>query len=328
MVSERRADIHGTSLLDVLVSRKRWEAIDICSFDLIPTSTCSLPQFEPGAHIDVHLQNGLVRQYSLSNSHEERDRYRIAVLRDPRSGGGSVAMHDEVHEGTQIRISPPKNFFALGTPTSHCLLLAGGIGITPLLCMATALTRSSANFALHYSCRSKTRAAFYEEIRASAIEQSTHFYFDDEGSALDLPKVLGESPANTQIFACGPNGFLNYVLTTAAAAGVPDEDVHREYFGGNAGAIAAGDAFQVIVASTGERIDVASDETVVTALSKRGIDIAVSCEQGVCGTCTTRVLDGVPDHRDYFLTARERANNNVFTPCCSRSKTKTLTLAL
>lgn len=315
--------------LQVRVVQKRAEAEGIASFELARVDGAPLPPFSAGSHIDVHLPGGLTRQYSLCNASHESHRYRIAVLRDPASRGGSVAMHDGVNEGDLITISTPRNHFALH-PAERTLLLAGGIGVTPLLCMADRLARTGAPFALHYCTRSAERTAFVEEIGASGMAPHVHFHFDAGApeQKLDLPAVLAQPGPDARLYVCGPAGFIDYVVNTAKGLGWPQDRIHLEYFGAPAQDTSGDEGFEVRIASTGKVYPIAADVSVVEALRKEGIDILTSCEQGVCGTCITRVLEGEVDHRDMYLTDEEKAANEQFMPCCSRARSKLLVLDL
>ncbi len=314
--------------LTVRVLRKMSEALDICSFELATEDGRPLPAFAAGSHIDVQLPGGLTRQYSLCNDPQETQRYLIAVLRDPASRGGSAAMHDAVAVGQLLQISPPKNHFALVHAAPRSLLLAGGIGITPLLCMAERLSRAGADFELHYCIRSRERAAFAGRIEASAFARSAHFHVDDgaAGQRLDLPDLLGTPRADEHVYVCGPNGFMDAVLGTARAAGWPEAQLHFEFFGAEAVQSAGDRAFEVQLASSGRVVPVAAGQTVVQALADAGIELLTSCGQGVCGTCLTRVLAGAPEHRDLYLTPEEQAANDQFLPCCSRAHSDRLVL--
>jgi len=317
-------------LLTVRVARKRHEALDICSFEFTSEDGSPLPSFSAGSHIDVHLPAGGVRQYSLCNSPTERSRYLIGVLRDPQSRGGSVAMHEQVHEGDRVRISSPRNHFELERSPAGTILFAGGIGITPILCMAERLSAAGELFEMHYSTRSRDRTAFLARIKGAAFASSVQFHFGDADPSerLDMRKVLAKPHGGRHVYVCGPRGYIDAVLEAAKAEGWPDEQVHREFFAGQVDEAADSDAFQVKIASTGQCIDVPQKVSVIEALAAAGIEIPTSCEQGVCGTCITRILDGIPDHRDSYLMPHEQAQNDQFTPCCSRSKTPILVLDL
>lgn len=317
-------------MIDVVVTRKRLEAEGIYSFELAPAEDSMLPAFSAGSHIDVHLPNGLVRQYSLCNHPEERHRYLLGVLLDPASRGGSQAMHEQVHEGSRLRISEPRNLFPLERAAGYSVLFAGGIGITPILCMAERLARIGAPFELHYCGRSAGRMAFIEYIRHSALADCVHVHVDDgeESQRLDSARVLSAPASDRHLYVCGPNGFMEHVLSTARVQGWAEAQLHREYF--TAAAVPAGEAggFEVQLASTGQCFQVPAARSVAQVLLEAGIDIPLSCEQGICGTCITRVLEGEPEHRDMFLTDAERARNDQFTPCCSRARSARLVLDL
>ena len=317
-----------TSTLTVRVARKWQEAQDICAIELVAEPGQALPGFSAGSHIDVHLPGGLTRPYSLCNDPAERHRYLIAVLRDPASRGGSQAVHEQVHEGQVLQISAPKNHFNLVHDASRHLLLAGGIGITPLLCMADRLANTGADFALHYCTRSRERAAFVQRIRQSAFAQRAEFHFDDgpPDQKLDLAALLATPPAGMHLYVCGPKGFMDAVLGTARARGWPEAQLHYEFFAAEVVHSADEASFEVQVASTGAVVTVAPNQSVLQALMAVGVEIPFACEQGVCGTCLTRVLQGVPDHKDSYLTPEEQAAGDQFMPCCSRARTPRLVL--
>ncbi|WP_176154229.1 PDR/VanB family oxidoreductase [Burkholderia vietnamiensis] len=316
--------------LTVRVTRKWQEARDICGFEFVADDGSPLPRFDAGAHIDVHLPGGLVRQYSLCNDPRHGDRYRIAVLRDADGRGGSRAIHDEVRQGDTLRIGMPRNQFPLARDASHHLLLAGGIGVTPMLSMAEQLSAAGESFDLHYCARSLERMAFVEQINTAAFRDRTRLHVDDGDAAqrFDLPAALDAAPAGTHLYVCGPRGFMDAVLDAARARGWPDARLHYEFFGGAVVASGAERAFQVRLASSGKVVDVPADCTVVAALAAHGIDVLTSCEQGICGTCVTRVLEGEPDHRDSYLTEAEQAAGDQFMPCCSRARSDLLVLDL
>lgn len=316
--------------LRVRVARKVIEAEDICSFELVAADGRLLPAFSAGSHIDVHLPDGLVRQYSLCNDAAETHRYLIAVLKDPASRGGSRAMHERVREGDELIISPPRNHFALAHEARHHLLLAGGIGITPLLCMAERLAATGAAFTMHYCTRSRARTAFASRIAASAFAAQVQFHHDDgpPEQQFQLEAVLAGADEHTHLYVCGPQGFMDAVLGAARARGWPESRLHYEFFSAEPVSTEGDRPFEVVLASSGRVVPVAAGQTVVQALAACGVDVMVSCEQGVCGTCLTRVLEGEIDHRDVYLTPEEQAAGDQFTPCCSRAKSARLVLDL
>ena len=254
----------------------------------------------------------------------------IGVLKDPASRGGSQAVHDHVREGDVLTISVPRNHFALSGVAKEHLLLAGGIGVTPILCMAERLAHTGADFTLHYATRSKERTAFRERLQASSFADRVRLHHDDgpDEQKLDLKALLATPVPGTHLYVCGPRGFMDAVLGTARASGWPEAQLHYEFFGAEVRASDSAGAFEVKLASSGRVIPVAKEQTVTQALTAAGVDVMVSCEQGVCGTCLTRVLEGQPDHRDSYLTPEEQAASDQFMPCCSRSRTPLLVLDL
>jgi vanillate O-demethylase ferredoxin subunit len=316
--------------LSVRVARKQLEAEDVLSFELVAADGALLPAFSAGSHVDVQLPGGLTRQYSLCNDPTESHRYLIGVLRDPASRGGSAAMHDQVQEGQLLTISTPKNHFPLAHEARRHLLLAGGIGVTPILCMAERLANTGADFEMHYCTRSPARTAFRERIAQAGFAPRVQFHFDDGDPAqkLDLAALLAQPAEGLHLYVCGPKGFMDAVLSTARAQGWPEARLHYEFFSAEVTHSATDASFEVQLASSGKVVRIAPDKTVVQALSEAGVEVPISCEQGVCGTCLTRVIEGVPDHRDMYLTPEEQAANDQFLPCCSRAKTPRLVLDL
>lgn len=314
-------------MIEVQVVSRKTEAQGICSYELARLDESPLPAFSAGSHIDVHLPDGLIRQYSLCNHPDERHRYLIGVLKDPASRGGSQHLHEQINTGDRLHISEPRNLFPLVHEARRSLLFAGGIGITPILCMAERLAHSNADFELHYCARSSDRAAFVERIRQSAFADRVFVHFDEQPETLmNAAQVLANPQTDVHLYVCGPAGFMQHVLDSARTQGWAEDRLHREYFAAAAIDSSHDGSFSVKVASSGQIIEIPADKTVVAVLESHGIDIPMSCEQGVCGTCLTNVLEGIPDHRDMFLTEEEQACNNQFTPCCSRSKSPLLVL--
>ena len=322
----------NVSALTVRVARKAHEAVDICTFELVHAEGDDkpLPAFSAGSHVDVQVPGGLTRQYSLCNQPSESHRYLIGVLRDPASRGGSQALHDRLGEGDTLQISAPKNHFPLAHEATHSVLLAGGIGVTPILCMAERLAITQASFEMHYCTRSAERTAFRERIAASSFAPRVQFHFDDGAAEqkLDAERLLATVRAGTHLYVCGPKGFMDWVLGTARSAGWPEAQLHYEFFGAEVAKSDDDAGFEVQLASSGRIVVVARDQTVVQALAAAGVEVATSCEQGVCGTCLTRVLEGQPDHKDMYLTPEEQAANDQFLPCCSRARSARLVLDL
>jgi ferredoxin-NADP reductase len=317
-------------LLELRVACRQQQAFDVCSFDLVHPEGNLLPAFEPGAHIEVHLPSGLTRQYSICSDPNDRHRYRIAVLREATSRGGSRAMHEEIKDEHVLRASLPKNHFSLAPEARYSILLAGGIGITPLLSMAHHLWRHDAAFDLHYCAKSVGHAAFARDLESAPFSSRVrqHFSRIDGGRRLDLVSMLNAAPADAHVYVCGPRGFMESVLEAARAQAWPTQQLHSELFGAEVVHLDSDGAFEVELVRSGQVVTIPKDRTVIEVLHTNGIPVPASCEQGVCGTCLTTVLKGIPDHRDSYLTDDERRLNNQFTPCCSRSKTERLVLDL
>lgn len=314
-------------LIPVRIKSKFAVADDIHALDLVPVDGGRLPGFTAGAHIDVEVGPGLVRQYSLCNHPGETDRYRIAVLRDPMSRGGSARIHDDFVEGAVVRISAPRNHFELDDSAGRSILVAGGIGVTPMLAMAAHLQERGGEFDLHYCTRSRSRTAFHDDLVDADFAHRLHLHLDDGPADLrfDPDKAIGAPEPGVHVYVCGPQGFIDWVLTSARAQGWPEASLHREYFSASPVAADGDTAFDLRINSSGAVYTIPADRAVVDVLAEHGIEIPVSCQQGICGTCITRVLEGVPDHRDMVLLGTE---TDEFAPCCSRSRTPLLVLDL
>jgi len=316
--------------LQLRVARKSMEAGGVAAFELRSPDGVELPAFTAGAHVDVFLRDGLVRQYSLCNAPHERDRYVLGVQRKADSRGGSIAMHDEVHEGSVVGIGLPRNLFPM-VPARRSLLFGAGIGITPLLSMAEALHTRGEDFELHYSARSPEQAAFRAQLAAAAYADRVRFHFSAGPGAnrLELPPLLSTPDPEARLYVCGPTGYIDDITAFASAHGWRGDQVCVERFGAAPVASVDGEQpFDVVLARSGRRFTIAPGQAIHEVLLDAGVDVPLSCEQGVCGTCLTRVLAGVPDHRDSFLDASEHARNDCMTVCCSRARSPELVLDL
>jgi len=318
------------TLIQVQVAARKELAEGIAGYELAPAEGAELPDFRAGAHIDVHLSGGLIRQYSLYDLPGEHRRYRIGVLRDPQSRGGSVRLLDTVREGDALAISAPRNHFGLHAGPDRSLLFAGGIGITPILCMAQQLAQEGRPFELHYCGRSLDRMAFIDRMREAGYASQVQIHVDDGAAAqqLDARLAIGAPAADKHLYVCGPTGFMDHILGTARALGWTEDRLHREYFAAAPVDHSADGPFELELRRSGRVIQVAADQSAAQAMLDAGVELSLSCEQGVCGTCMTAVADGVPDHRDLYLTEEEHARNDRFMPCCSRSSTPRLVLDL
>lgn len=290
-----------------------------------------LPPATPGAHLDLHLVApglDLWRQYSLCSDCAQTGHYEIGVLRDPNSRGGSEAVHRLARPGAVFRVEGPRNHFPLDETAGRSVLIGGGIGITPMLAMAQRLHALGRPFTLHYCTRSEPLTAFRAMIAAAPWAAQVVFHHDDRdaGQRLDLTRDLPPPAADSHIYVCGPQGFMDWVIGTAEAAGHRPANVHREYF--SAEVDTTGTSFEVVAQRSGLTVTVGPEDTIARALARAGVKIEVKCEEGVCGTCVTDVLDGTPDHRDKFLTEDEREEGTMICACCSRACSKTLVLDL
>nr|WP_244201317.1 PDR/VanB family oxidoreductase [Paraburkholderia rhynchosiae] len=322
MLQRRQRPVARDVRLVLRVAKKTIEADGVCSFELRDPAGRRLPRFACGAHIDVRLGDGLVRQYSLCGDPRERRRYLIAVLRVADSRGGSAALHERVHAGDLLEIGMPVNQFALDEMAPRSLLLAGGIGITPILGMAERLARCHADFELHYFGRSRSRAAFVQQLMRAPFASRVQFHFTDErsGQRFDVERLLASQSPGTHLYVCGPAGFIDAVLCAARKRGWTERQLHWERFASSAPKPKAPHAFDVQLASTGKVYRIPEHKSVAVSLAEHGIRIPTSCEQGVCGSCVTRVIAGEVEHLDCVLTAVQRERHGHFTPCCSRAK--------
>lgn len=312
-------------LIDVEISQRDAHTDSVSVFELKPLKGAILPPFEAGAHIDVVVEQGLIRQYSLSNDPAEAGIYRLGILRDPNSRGGSERIHAAFQVGTKIQISAPRNHFPLNLDAHRTVLVGGGIGITPMLTMAYTLKAAGKSFELHYCCRTRASAAFLEELHREFGDQ-LFLHFDDEGDEqrFNPQQVLPPADAGTHLYVCGPSGFMDWLIEISRQIGYSDDCIHFEYF--NAEVDSSGAAFEVVAARSGKTVKVQEGQSITDALASVGIKVKVSCEQGVCGTCLCDVIEGMPDHKDRFLTEEEKEDNDQIVVCCSRAKSERLVL--
>lgn len=310
--------------LSVTVTARRITATDICEVDLRAV-TGALPTAQPGGHVDVQLGNGLTRQYSLVNAPGEQDRYVIGVKREPASRGGSAWIHDELRVGDTLTISEPHHQFVLRRDSLRTLLIAGGIGITPLLAMAQALHANGLTFELHYFAQATEHVAFGDRLDRLGDAVRLHLGRTPAQTAADLDDLLAGPGGGDHVYACGPGPMLDAVRATAARHGWPDPTVHFEYFA-NASAIDTGGSFEIELARSGITATVPAGVSVLDVLAANGVALASSCRQGACGTCAVTVLDGTPLHQDVYLNATERAANQRMMTCVSRAEGARLVL--
>jgi vanillate O-demethylase ferredoxin subunit len=312
------------------VSAVERETPAISAFELVDPEGRELPAFTAGAHLDLFLPSGLVRQYSLCNPPQERDRYRIAVLLENDGRGGSREMHERVSEGALLEVTAPRNNFPLSNAARSHLLIAGGIGITPMLAMVWELARRGADWRLHYCTRSPEDTAFYELLAAPRFAEHMAFHHDggDPSKGLDVASLLAGVREGTHVYCCGPAGLM--AAARAAGAHLLPGRLHFEHFSvdQSVAAGAADGAFEVEIASSGQVIEIPADRSILETLEDHGIEVEHMCTEGLCGTCIVDVLEGIPDHRDVVLDDEEKASNKLMTVCCSRAKSGRLKLDL
>jgi ferredoxin-NADP reductase len=300
------------------------EAIN--GYELVDPRGRDLPRFTAGAHVCLRLGD-LFRDYSLWNDPAERRRYCIAVLRETDRDGVSRRLHDTIRVGDLVEVSPPRNDFPLDAGAERYLLIAGGIGITPIMSMVAELRRRRADFQLHYCSRSPEQTAFVEELALLAAQGRAHFHHDggDPSRGLDVASVLREPSAGTHLYYCGPAPLM--AAAAEAAKEWPAGTVHYEYFTEPpAGSGLEDHPFRVKLARHGGEYEIPAGETIVSVLRRHGIRVPTTCELGYCGACLTRYLEGEPDHRDQVL--RDFGRGRYALICCARSQTPVLVLDL
>lgn len=314
--------------LELLVHRMTWEADDVLSVELVHPEGKPLPGWEPGAHIDVHT-GGQIRQYSLCGDPADTGRYRIGVLKEPSSRGGSAHLHTKVRPGATLTVQGPRNHFPLVDAESY-VFIAGGIGITPILAQARAAAARGRTWRLWHGGRTRASMAFGDELTGLAAgDGAVVFHPQDEHGHLDLESILGTVGASTVVYCCGPEPLLAAVESACAERGIGGR-LHVERFAAvKADPPAGGEqAFEVECARSGRTVRVGPAESIADALESAGVPIETSCRDGICGTCETRVLAGTPDHRDMLLSADEHAAGDSMMICVSRCASDRLVLDL
>ncbi|WP_285773620.1 PDR/VanB family oxidoreductase [Microtetraspora sp. NBRC 13810] len=309
---------------DLVVVARGDEAEGVVGVRLALPSGGTLPAWTPGAHIDVLLPGGPVRQYSLCGDPAERARWRIAVLREPGGRGGSRWIADELAEGATVRVRGPRNNFPL-RPAERYVFVAGGIGITPLLPMVGAVAAAGADWVLHYGGRTRASMAFLGELARHG--DRVHVHPQDETGLLDLDAVLGGPERDALVYCCGPAGLIEAVELRCRDRAPGTLRVER-FAAAPVAAEGEDTAFDVVCARSGLTVPVPAGTSVLQALEDAGIDVLSSCTEGICGTCETVVLEGEPDHRDSLLTDEERAAGDTMMICVSRCRGARLVLDL
>lgn len=314
-----------SNIMKLRVLSREVQGENVVILSLVSAGGEDLPAFTAGAHVDLHFNNEITRQYSLCGSSSNAKVWRLGILKDPSSRGGSLAAHS-LQEGDEVEVGIPRNLFPLDKTASYTYLFGGGIGITPLLAMADELQSEGHSFEMHYCGRSRQRMAFVEELSSCAYASKVSMHCDDEGEEqrLKLAELMQQAPVNSHVYVCVPEGFMEWVISTALQNSLPIERVHKEYF--NKELDLSGNTFEIELPEQGITLQVRADQTIVGALAEAGIRVKVSCEQGICGTCLANVLEGTPEHRDSYLTDEEKEDNDQIILCCSRSKSEKLVI--
>lgn len=310
--------------MKLVLERVDRETDQISVFRFAAADGSKLPVYEPGAHVEFDVGPAGTRAYSLIDWPQETGTFDIAVQREDEGQGGSKAMHG-LAAGQVVTANGPKNDFPLAEKPGFSLLLAGGIGITPLISMATHLHDAGQAFELHYAARTASRMGFAESLKV-AFGEAVQLYFDD-AEPIDLSALMRKQVAGTEVYICGPRGMIDAARSAASEAGIPDSAVHVELF--SSPESQGGDAsFEVEVHDTGQVVTVAPDQTIIEALEEAGLDVMYDCQRGDCGICQTDVISGEPDHRDVVLSDAEKASGKVMQICVSRAKSARLVLDL
>jgi tert-butyl alcohol monooxygenase/tert-amyl alcohol desaturase reductase len=324
--------------LTVRVKSITYQGRYINQYEVVSLDAGELPPFEPGDHIDLYFRDGRIRQYSLCNDPAERHRYLFTVLREEEGRGGSKAIFDLVHVGRVLKISRPRSNFPLASEADRHLLVAGGIGITPIMSMLYSLAHRKADYFLYYCTRSPANTAFREELSNPLFEGRVKVHHDEGVPVrmLEFDRLLAQYSPGTHLYYCGPPGFM--AAMAKASSHWPAGAVHYELFSLPSGAssvpddLMAGESnvievgYRIKLARSGVEFVVPPDKSIVNVLRENGIDVPTSCEAGLCQTCKTRYLEGEPEHRDYVLD--DEAQKEFILVCCSRSKSPVLVLDL
>ncbi|WP_326835027.1 PDR/VanB family oxidoreductase [Amycolatopsis rhabdoformis] len=327
--------IPGDEEFPVRVVGCRWEAAGVVSLRLERPDGGTLPPWEPGAHVELTLPSGRIRHYSLCGPREDPHGYTIAVLREPSGRGGSAEIHDTGLVGRELRIRGPRNNFPL-RPASSYVLVAGGIGITPILSMARELAARGSAWRLYYGGRSLRSMSFLPAVDslAGSAAAPVEVRAEDESGLLAIADIVADAPAGAAIYACGPAGLLEALRSATGSRG-GDLEVHFEVFTapvpGEDGEIEAGRherPFTVVLAQSGETVRVTDGTTILEAVREVVPEVPYSCEEGFCGTCVTKVISGSPVHRDTVLSAEDHAAGDTMTICVGSSASAELVLDL
>ena len=317
--------VKGSELFDARLIGIRYATSDVHLFEFaLLNEHQDFPAYEAGAHVNLHLPNGMVRQYSLINPAASPKTLMLGIKRDDSGLGGSKYIFNTLKVSDIVKIGAPRNHFALDKAAKHTVLVAGGIGITPVFAMKDYLEAHGMSWELHYACRSQPHMPFLDVLSG---DSRINLHFDDEaGQPLNIAQVTEKNwPDDTHFYCCGPKPMLD--AFTAATAQFPSHQVHVEFFAAPDTA-PLGEGFTLKLARSGRTLNVHNGQNILDALIENGIDVRYSCRGGVCGACETRVISGTPEHRDSILTEEERSANETVMICCAGSQTDLLVLDL
>jgi ferredoxin-NADP reductase/predicted pyridoxine 5'-phosphate oxidase superfamily flavin-nucleotide-binding protein len=321
-----RAQSWGDGELSLRVTGIRQLTPRVRAYELRSADGSQLPAVTAGAHLalPVMLEDGsqTIRHYSICSNPARQDIYEVAVLCDEQGRGGSKAIHKLLQIGQVLNCDPPANHFPLHEGNEAALLIAGGIGITPIKSMAQALRQRGVDFNVHYAGRSRDEMPFLDRLERE-FSENFFSYSALDGQRMNLTDILAGRNTDTEVYVCGPPRLISAVIDAASVAGFPDKKIHYEYFAVDS---AAGTSFSVHLAREDRLVEVAAEQSILDAIIQAGIDVPFSCRTGQCKSCVATVLDGIPEHRDVCLDGHERQQKRLMCLCVSRSESPVLVL--
>jgi ferredoxin-NADP reductase len=315
-------DAASGATITMRVTAIRYAADESNVYEFRSLNNAILPRVQPGAHIDIHLPHGIVRQYSLVSADGDPRAYLVAIRRDRASRGGSSFMHERLRVGQTLQIGSPRNSFPLDERARHTVLIAGGIGITAIWSMAQRLVKLGKSFEMHYACRTRREAAFVDELE-NMSQVKVHIDADRGGRRLDVSTIVAEAPSDSHFYCCGPAPMMEAFETATAL--FAREQVHVEYFAPKQMPALDG-GYVVQLHRTGQEFGVPKGKTILQVLRDSGVGAPYSCEEGICGACQVNVISGIPDHRDSVLSESDQRSGKTMLICCSGSKTERLVI--
>ena len=319
------ADAPNCDRLDMRVTAIRYAGPDTNLYELRPLSKDLLPVFKAGAHVDLFLPTGLIRQYSIASDPEDRSRYVLGIKRDASGRGGSRFVHDSFRAGTVVPMSLPRSTFSLVEDGKPAVFIAGGIGVTPFLSMAQRATCIDLNWKLYAAVRRRVELPILSPVRSQGERITTHVDEEHDGRPIDLAAIVRAVSPDTHLYCCGPSPMLKAFEQETASR--ESKYNHIERFTNDA-PVGAASGYTVQLARSNLTVQIEPGQTIIEALRDKGVRVTTSCEQGVCGSCETRIVAGRPDHHDVILTDDEKASNKTMMICCSGSLDDVLVLDL